>query len=133
MPADGISLPFTISGNVGSSRPEEQLSCRDYEYHTAHPKATFCRTSASAECRHWSGRAVRWSSGAILLRALPSSRMDNASQRPPQRVSQNDESSALGFVTSAWVFESDDQSGHEAIPHTLSNRFKVTRRRFQNP
>ena len=26
------------------------------------------RTSASAECRHWSGRAVRWSSGAILLR-----------------------------------------------------------------
>ena len=25
------------------------------------------RTSASAECRHWSGRAVRWSSGAILL------------------------------------------------------------------
>jgi hypothetical protein len=38
MPADGISLPFTISGNVGSSRPEEQLSCRDYEYPTAHPK-----------------------------------------------------------------------------------------------
>ena len=68
MPADGISLPFTISGNVGSSRPEEQLSCRDYEYHTAHPKAIFCRTSASAECRHWSGRAVRWSSGAILLK-----------------------------------------------------------------
>jgi hypothetical protein len=30
MPADGISLPFTISGNVGSSRPEKQLSCRDY-------------------------------------------------------------------------------------------------------
>ena len=27
------------------------------------------RTSASAECRHWSGRAVRWSSCAILLRA----------------------------------------------------------------
>ena len=26
------------------------------------------RTSASAECRHWSGRAVRWSSCAILLR-----------------------------------------------------------------
>jgi hypothetical protein len=25
------------------------------------------RTSASAECRHWSGRAVRWSSSAILL------------------------------------------------------------------
>ena len=25
------------------------------------------RTSASAECRHWSGRAVRWSSCAILL------------------------------------------------------------------
>ena len=25
------------------------------------------RTSASAECRPWSGRAVRWSSGAILL------------------------------------------------------------------
>src|SRR6478672_7267473 len=24
------------------------------------------RTSASAECRHWSGRAVRWSSCAIL-------------------------------------------------------------------
>ena len=23
--------------------------------------------SASAECRHWSGRAVRWSSCAILL------------------------------------------------------------------
>jgi hypothetical protein len=29
MPADGISLPFTISGNVGSSRPEEH---RDYKY-----------------------------------------------------------------------------------------------------
>ena len=27
-------------------------------------------TSASAECRHWSGRAVRWSSCAILLRGL---------------------------------------------------------------
>jgi hypothetical protein len=26
------------------------------------------RTSASAECGHWSGRAVRWSSCAILLR-----------------------------------------------------------------
>ena len=25
------------------------------------------RTPASAECRHWSGRAVRWSSCAILL------------------------------------------------------------------
>ncbi len=25
------------------------------------------RTSASAECRHWPGRAVRWSSCAILL------------------------------------------------------------------
>jgi hypothetical protein len=24
------------------------------------------RTSASAECRHWSGRAARWSSCAIL-------------------------------------------------------------------
>ena len=24
------------------------------------------RTSASAKCRHWSGRAVRWSSGAIV-------------------------------------------------------------------
>ena len=29
------------------------------------------RTSASAECRHWSGRAVRWSSGAILLSHCP--------------------------------------------------------------
>jgi hypothetical protein len=28
------------------------------------------RTSASAECRHWSGRAVRWSSCAILLRRV---------------------------------------------------------------
>ena len=27
------------------------------------------RTSASAECGHWSGRAVRWSSCAILLRS----------------------------------------------------------------
>ena len=33
MPADGISLPFTISGNVGSSRPEAQLSCRNYMTH----------------------------------------------------------------------------------------------------
>ena len=32
------------------------------------------RTSASAECRHWSGRAVRWSSCAILLRS--SARVD---------------------------------------------------------
>ena len=67
MPADGISLPFTIGGNVGSSRPEEQLSCRDYKYPPPIQKATFCRTSASAECRHWSGRAVRWSICAILL------------------------------------------------------------------
>jgi hypothetical protein len=28
------------------------------------------RTSASAECSHWSGRAVRWSSCAILLRII---------------------------------------------------------------
>jgi hypothetical protein len=33
LPADGISLPFTISGNVGSSRPEEQLSCRECMTH----------------------------------------------------------------------------------------------------
>ncbi len=32
------------------------------------------RTSASAERRHWSGRAVRWSSCAILLRSAPSAR-----------------------------------------------------------
>ena len=33
------------------------------------PKELLLRddTSASAECRHWSGRAVRWSSCAILL------------------------------------------------------------------
>jgi hypothetical protein len=66
MPADGISLPFTISGNVGSSRPEEH---KDYKYPPPIQKAAFCRTSASAECRHWSGRAVRWSSCAILLNA----------------------------------------------------------------
>ena len=30
------------------------------------------RTSASAECRHWSGRAVRWSSCAILLSKVQS-------------------------------------------------------------
>jgi hypothetical protein len=29
------------------------------------------RTSASAECRHWSERAVRWSSCAIRLRPPP--------------------------------------------------------------
>ena len=28
------------------------------------------RTSASAECGHWSGRAVRWSSYAILLSVI---------------------------------------------------------------
>src|SRR6476646_11533214 len=33
------------------------------------------RTSASAECRHWSGRAVRWSSCAILLRCTMSRRL----------------------------------------------------------
>ena len=33
------------------------------------------RTSASAECRHWSGRAVRWSSCAILLRSRLTSRV----------------------------------------------------------
>ena len=31
------------------------------------------RTSASAEYRHWSGRAVRWSRCAILLSATPAS------------------------------------------------------------
>ena len=49
MPADGISLPFTISGNVGSSRPEAQLACRDLYEPTPHPKGhilphdRFCR------------------------------------------------------------------------------------------
>ena len=46
----GISLPFTISGNVGSSRPEAQLACLIYITHPPIQKATFCRTSASAEC-----------------------------------------------------------------------------------
>ena len=41
------------------------------------------RTSASAECRHWSGRAVRWSSGAILLRANPKMQKMDALPLPP--------------------------------------------------
>ena len=39
--------------------------------HSRTPNSAFLlggRMSASAECRHWSGRAVRWSSCAILLR-----------------------------------------------------------------
>ena len=66
MPADGISLPFTISGNVGSSRPDSSL----VEIMNTPPpiqKATFCRTYASAKSRHWSGRAVRWSTAEPCL------------------------------------------------------------------
>ena len=47
MPADGISLPFTTSGNVGSSRPEEH---KDYKY----PPPTLiphCRSS-SDQCSY---------------------------------------------------------------------------------
>jgi hypothetical protein len=33
-----FSLPFTISGNVGSFRPEAQLACRDLYNPPAHPK-----------------------------------------------------------------------------------------------
>ena len=35
------------------------------------------RTSASAEGRHWSGRAVRWSSCAILLRVIGAAGFQN--------------------------------------------------------
>jgi hypothetical protein len=38
------------------------------------------RTSASAECRHWSARAVRWASCAILLRPGPAA---GEAGRPP--------------------------------------------------
>jgi hypothetical protein len=55
------------------------------------------RTSASAECRHWSGRAVRWSSCAILLMLCASgSRLGRCNtccrfgdaQRPQWRLGQ---------------------------------------------
>jgi hypothetical protein len=67
------TLPLEYVGNacdlaVGPYRrnaePEPSLSkqgCTDFLLGS--------RTSASAECRHWSGRAVRWSSCAILLSA----------------------------------------------------------------
>src|SRR5712691_1788201 len=37
MPADGIPLPFAISGDVGTSRPEEQLLIETIRSNT-HPK-----------------------------------------------------------------------------------------------
>jgi hypothetical protein len=37
MPADGIPLPFAISGDVGTSRPEEQLLIETIQSN-AHPK-----------------------------------------------------------------------------------------------
>ena len=42
------------------------------------------RTSASAECRHWSGRAVRWSGCTILLSSIVrSSARPRARRRSP--------------------------------------------------
>ena len=41
------------------------------------------RTSASAECGHWSGKAVRWSNCAILLRIyLLEKKMNTATKEP---------------------------------------------------
>ena len=67
MPADGISLPFTIAET--SARPVRKSSSLVEIMNTPPPiqKATFCRTYASAKSRHWSGRAVGWSSCPILL------------------------------------------------------------------
>ena len=51
-----------------------KISCNARPDHTFGSNPDFLlggRTSASAECRHWSGRAVRWSSCAILLRFEP--------------------------------------------------------------
>ena len=58
----------TISVNLTCAAQAALLGVRSAEG----PNPDFLlggRTSASAECRHWSGRAVRWSSCAILLRS----------------------------------------------------------------
>ena len=43
------------------------------------------RTSASAECRHWSGRAVRWSGCAILLGPGPAAALRASRAAPVKR------------------------------------------------
>src|SRR4029077_12878781 len=50
----GCAASQSAKDRFGSSNPDFRLGGR---------------TSASAECRHWSARAVRWSSCAILLRS----------------------------------------------------------------
>ena len=45
------------------------------------------RTSASAGCRHWSGRAVRWSSSAILLSSRKGKTTEAILSAPTVRLS----------------------------------------------
>ena len=51
------------------------------------------RMSASAECRHWSGRAVRWSSCAILLRPGPAA---GEADRPPEPAAMGSDEQMFG-------------------------------------
>jgi hypothetical protein len=74
----GRCAPATVSHDAAAP-PRTQRDCRLlmpapslYVIVTARMSALVGlggRTSASAECRQWSGRAVRWSSLAILLSA----------------------------------------------------------------
>ena len=76
----GCCAPATVSHDAAAP-PRTQRDCRLlmpapslYVIVTARMSALVGlggRMSASAECRHWSGRAVRWSSCAILLSLKP--------------------------------------------------------------
>jgi hypothetical protein len=59
------------------------------------------RTSASAKCRHWSGRAVRWSSCAILLRATDGASLLFHCARAIKYARSRISASEIGCVTSA--------------------------------
>ena len=65
MPADGISLPFTISGNVGSSRPEEH---RDYKYPPPSKRPHFAARPLPPSADIGPGGQSVGQAGAILLR-----------------------------------------------------------------
>jgi hypothetical protein len=66
-----IKDDFIVTGpDIEPSRFKSRREAKDWcatKYAGSPIKEIAADTSASAECRHWSGRAVRWSSCAILL------------------------------------------------------------------
>jgi branched-chain amino acid transport system substrate-binding protein len=56
-----------IAGEIGTQCLDTEARRGPFQVQTRTSSFGDC-TSASAECGHWSGRAVRWSSCAILLR-----------------------------------------------------------------